>query len=359
MHRITKMSAAAALAAVALLATATAANAATVYPDGTGYVGKGEVQSAFGLNNSKIQSVIDKDVNAFTFRAVQPTIQLLSQDVSQAGTQAGSQVGTEYATQLATQYATMSVSQDLTCEFTNGSGTKTFHRDGLREGDRDGSREGSREGDRTGVRVGERDGVRTGSQSGSQSGSLAAGIDAKARKTGQWTGWNVSGWVGTPAYTTTGTPTWQQPSYAEDGWAFDTDYAFGDYAFDTDYAFDPEYTYNAWTEGDFEPVADVAWGEWDALPGENPDDCLRSQNADKITQISNVIDAVNLDSVSIISTVENPALTNVHVEDGDIEGGLITPGIVTPIDPVRTAGPVTANGAAKVFVTYLGVEKAL
>ena len=31
----------------------------------------------------------------------------------------------------------MSVSQDLTCDFTNGNGTKTFHRDGVREGDRD------------------------------------------------------------------------------------------------------------------------------------------------------------------------------------------------------------------------------
>ena len=54
--------------------------------------------------------------------------------------------------------------------------------------------------------------------------------------------------------------------------------------------------------GDFEPVTDVAWGEWDALPGENPDDCLRSQNADKITQISNVIDGDNLDTLSIVNT---------------------------------------------------------
>jgi len=26
----------------------------------------------------------------------------------------------------------------------------------------------------------------------------------------------------------------------------------------------------------------TTWGAWDELPGENPDDCLRSQNADKI-----------------------------------------------------------------------------
>ena len=111
--------------------------------------------------------------------------------------------------------------------------------------------------------------------------------------------------------------------------------------------------------GDFEPVTDVAWGEWDALPGENPDDCLRSQNADKITQISNVIDDDNLDTISILNTVENDVLTDVHVKDGDVLDGLITPGTVTPIDPVRTTGPVTANGTAKVFVTYNGIEKAL
>ena len=79
----TKMGASAAIAAVALIATATAANAATVSPNGTGFVGKGEVQSAFNMSNGKIQPIIDKDVNAFTFRAVQPTTQLLTQDVSQ------------------------------------------------------------------------------------------------------------------------------------------------------------------------------------------------------------------------------------------------------------------------------------
>jgi hypothetical protein len=359
MRRITKIAAASALAVTAIVGCSTAANAATVTPGGTGFVGKGEVQSAFNLSNGKIQPIIDNDLNAFAFRAVQPTVQLLSQDVSQAGTQAGSQVGTEYATQTATQYATMSVSQDLTCTYTNGNGTKTFHRDGVREGDREGDRTGSREGDRTGIRTGDRDGVRAGSQSGAQSGSLAAGIDAKARKTGQWTGWNIMGWKTTPAYSTTGVPVWQEPSYGENAWVFDTDYAFGDYAFDANYVFDPEYTYDAWTAGDFESIADVAWGDWDALPGENPDDCLRSVNADKITQISNVIDAGDLATVSIVRTVENDVLTNVHVVDGIVEDGLITPGAVTPIDPVRAAGPVTANGAAKVFVTYNGVEKAL
>ena len=57
MHRTTKIAtkigASAAIAAVALIATATAANAATLNSDGSGFVGKGEVQSAYGLNNSR------------------------------------------------------------------------------------------------------------------------------------------------------------------------------------------------------------------------------------------------------------------------------------------------------------------
>jgi len=351
MHRITKIAAVAttALAATALVATGTAANAATV-TNGTGFIGKGDVQSAFAMNNSALQKAVD--ANAFTFRAEQPTTQSLAQDVSQVGTQSGSQVGTEYATQTATQYATMSVSQDLTCTFTNGSGTKTFHRDGVREGDRTGDRIGNRDGSRQGSRTGERDGVRTGSQSGTQAGSLAADIDAKARKTGQWTGWDVKNWSADPAYKTTGAPVWQDPTYAEDAWAFDADYTFGDYAFDTGYTFAPEFGYADWTVADFEPMTDVEWGEWDAAPGENPDDCLRSQNADKITQIHNVIDADNLNTIEVTSTVENSDLTNIRVTGGTVTDGTITPGAVTPIDPVRVTSPVTPTGLSTVYATY-------
>ena len=64
--------------------------------------------------------------------------------------------------------------------------------------------------------------------------------------------------------------------------------SFGAYQFGADYQFDGDYSLRAWTTP-FEPVTGTEWGEWDALPGENPDDCLRSQNADHITQLSNVI----------------------------------------------------------------------
>ena len=62
------------------------------------------------------------------------------------------------------------------------------------------------------------------------------------------------------------------------------------------------------------------WGAWDALPGENPDDCLRSQNADQITQISNVITN---------GAVTNGAITAGAVTDGAVTDGVITDGAIT------------------------------
>ena len=354
MHRTTKIAAktaaTAALGAIALFATATGASAATV-TNGTGFIGKGEVQSAFTMNNSALQKAVD--ANAFTFRAEQPTTQSLSQAVTQAGTQDGSQAGTQDVTQHAIQSATQVVSQDLTCTFTNGNGTKVFHRDGVRDGSRDGSRNGSREGVRTGTRTGERDGTRTGTQAGTQSGSLAADIDAKARKTGQWTGWNVNGWKVAPTYTQVGGPQWNAPGYGD--WDFevvDAEYSFGAYTFgdanfgDAVYIFAPDYT--------FEPVTGAEWGEWDALPGENPDDCLRSQNADHITQISNVVTPGTITD----GDITDGDITDGATHDGDITDGAIHEGTVTPIDPVST-GTVTTSGLSKVFVTYNGTTKGL
>ena len=131
----------AAAAIAAPVALAGSASAATIDAAGRGFVGKGEVQSVFAMNNSALQKAVDND--EFKFTAKQPTAQPLSQSVAKTGTQVGTQSGTESAVQTGTQSGTRVVSQDLTCEFTNGNGTQTFHRDGVREGDRTGSREGS------------------------------------------------------------------------------------------------------------------------------------------------------------------------------------------------------------------------
>jgi hypothetical protein len=126
----------------------------------------------------------------------------------------------------------------------------------------------------------------------------------------------------------TGAPVWNTPAYSD--WDFGA-WSFGAYQFSGDYKFDGAYDFGAYT---FEPAADAEWGEWDAAPGENPDDCLRSQNADKITEISNVV-------------------TDGAVTDGAITDGAITDGAITEGDVsygATASGDVTANGTAKVFV---------
>jgi len=56
-------------AAVACLVVAGVAFASVTFdPDtGTGFVGKGDVQTAFGLNNPQIQAILNADPQAFTF----------------------------------------------------------------------------------------------------------------------------------------------------------------------------------------------------------------------------------------------------------------------------------------------------
>lgn len=312
-------------ASFAALAVPTAAMASvTIDATGKGFVGKGDVQSALGYNNAALQKAVD--AKSLVFTAVQPTSQALSQDVSQSGKQVGTQIGVQSGTQTGTQAGTLSMSQDLVCTFTNGSGTKTFHRDGVRDGERTGIREGSRIGTREGGRDGDRDGTRKGIQAGTQTGSLAYALDVEARKATQYTGFILKGWSGVPSYTATGAPVWNAPAFG--GWEFG-DWHFGDYTFG-DYQFAGDYT--------FEPVTGTEWGEWDALPGENPDDCLRSQNADKITQISNditagaVTDGVVTDGAIADGVVPDGAIADGEITEGDIAYGTITPGAVTSDD---------------------------
>src|SRR4051812_45828876 len=132
MHRTTKIAATfaapAALAAAALIATATAANASTaIDANGTGFIGKGDVQTALGMNNAAMQKAVD--AGSLVFTATQPYTQALRQDAVQLGSQTGTQVGRQSATQIGTQSATQAVSETLTCTYTNGSvkNPKIFH----------------------------------------------------------------------------------------------------------------------------------------------------------------------------------------------------------------------------------------
>ena len=336
------------LAAVAAIATplaaATVANASVnIDSNGTGFIGKGDVQTAFSWNNAKMQTNHTK----ITFSGEQATSQSLTQSVSQAGYRVGAQQGTQHATQTATQAATQVVGQDLTCEFTNGNGTVTFHRDGVRDGERTGTREGTREGERPATRLFERFGERTGTQAGTQTGSLASVLDVTDRKTGQYTGWNVKGFVGTPTYSEVGNPTFGGPTFGDyvfgdpqyRDWLFLGDFIFGDFTATSDYT--------------FEDGSGTEWGEWDAESGENPADCLRSQNADKITQISNVItpgaitDGVVTGGTTAIGGTTQGAIIGEYDVPQPIKHGAIT------------AGDVTNVGAIKVSATFNGITKAI
>jgi hypothetical protein len=62
--------------------------------DGTGFVGKGDVQTALGWNNQKLQSNATK----LAFTTVQSASQALYRSATQAGTQAGTQTGTQTGT---------------------------------------------------------------------------------------------------------------------------------------------------------------------------------------------------------------------------------------------------------------------
>jgi hypothetical protein len=102
-------------------------------------------------------------------------------------------------------------------------------------------------------------------------------------------------------------------------------------------------------------VSGTEWGEWDALPGENPDDCLRSQNADHITQLSNV---VTPGAVTDGATTNGDVVVSNDVVPGISLGEYVVNGGITLIDPVHT-GDVVNDGTAKVFATVGGLRKAL
>ena len=89
MHRTTKTAVKiAALTAIALVASATAANASvTIDSAGKGFVGKGNVQTALGMNNSALQKAVD--AKSLVFTAAQPTSSRSPRSLSQAGTQVG------------------------------------------------------------------------------------------------------------------------------------------------------------------------------------------------------------------------------------------------------------------------------
>ena len=156
---------------------------------GSGFVGKGDVQIALGLNNAQLQDAVKKNSLSFTYS--QPATEALSQ----VGTQAGAQSATE----------------TLTCTKTTVTPKKVIVL--KRAGTRDGSREGIRSGERAGIR----------------SGSLSSGVVYDARVKNQVTGFNLTGLKGAPTFAASGD--------VFGDWSFG-DYSFGVWSWD-DWTVDP------------------------------------------------------------------------------------------------------------------------
>ncbi|QIG40802.1 hypothetical protein G5T42_16070 [Microbacterium sp. 4R-513] len=330
MRRITKIAAGTVLAC-ALVGTAGAANAYTLTPNGTGFIGKGEVQTALGMNNAALQKAVD--ANALTFTSKQSVSQAVSQDATQAGTQAGVQSGLQAGVQSATQAGTQTVSWDLSCTIDNKN--KQFHREGTRDGVRAGTAVGSRTAERDAVRTADRDGVRTGTRSGVVSGVVDADIDAKARKTGQWTGWNIKGMTNQKT-TMSEVAVWNEPTTFGD-------WELGAWSQGGEWSAAGDWTFGDWSFGDYS-FGDVTWGGWQNEPGEAPGDCDRG-NAKAINIVETITYGATVNGVITPGTIAPGA-----VVAGDVaEAGDIVPGDVAYIDPVRNVGDMT-YGSITLFV---------
>ena len=177
----------AALATLAL--TIPAAHAAVTFDPatGTGFVGKGAVQSALGYNNAHLQ----KNASTLVFTSQRPAEQALSQSASQA----------------ASEFGTQTVTRTLSCVV--DTNRKTF----------------TNEGTRTGTRTGERSGSRTGSRTGTLAGNIADTVAFDARVKNQITGFNLTGFKSQATFVPTGAPTWGEPSFS--AWSF-TAWSWGD-----------------------------------------------------------------------------------------------------------------------------------
>jgi len=296
-----------------------------------GFVGKGDVQTALGFNNDKMQ----KNAKGLAFTYTQAATQAVSQSATQAGSQAGSQAGTQVATQAGTETASQAISETLSCEGVDG-GHHEFSRNGTRDGSRDGTRTGSRTGTRAGTRIGSRTGSRTGSRSGTLSGSVSYAIDYDTRVKNQIDGFFLTG-AHTSGFVGSGDPLWNAYNFGE--YTFGS-YTFGDYTFG-DYTFG-DYTFGAYTFGD------TTWGDWEAAPGEDPSMC--DGNNPWIASRSDVVTPGDVSGASVTDgVVTDGAVTDGAVTDGAITDGAITPGAIS-------YGDVTPSGAAHLYVNGVALN---
>ena len=168
------------------LLLAPAASAAVTFNEtnGTGFVGKGDVQVAFAWNNKQLQTNATGVSFSFT------------QDATQAVTQSASQTASQTTSQSFTYYVSCNTAE----------GKKTFYR----------------EGNRAGVTTATRDGARVGERAGTLSGAIRSALDGDPRQTkgqNQFTGFILKGFSATPVFTASGDPVYDEPTFGEWVWS--------------------------------------------------------------------------------------------------------------------------------------------
>jgi hypothetical protein len=323
-----------ALVAVLALAAPAAANASvTINPDGTGFVGKGDVQTVFGMNNSALQAAAP---NVKQFLTMQSASQPLSQTATQSATEHGSQTGSQSGSQVIEQTATQTTTEHLECKKTNGQVAQQ-NRTGTKTGTKVGSRTGSRTVGRDVSRDGTRTSTRFGSRTGSLNGDISAVMNADARKSAnQFTGFNLLGWK--PGFAPTFVPgttvmgSYDFPAYEFGPWAF------GEWSGDWHYGADQlpaNYTFGA-----------TVWGAWDTdNTNAEPDVCLNSSgnvnaNVDPTSLVHTYTDGPLVENaVQYLGTTVDPIVADSIVE-GRVDEDAIHEDAIVPTGPVAASGPI-------------------
>lgn len=337
MRRISKVALIAATTTALALGGASAAQAAvTIDSAGSGFVGKGDVQTALGLNNAQLQA----KAGSLKFTTSQDAIQAVTQGVTQSGTQSGTQAAVQYGVELGNQSAEQVMVQTLSCTKTTGNSVQQV-RTGTRAGDRTAERVGTAMGTREGVRTGTATGIREGTRAGDLSGKVAASVAYDARQRNQITGFTLSGFAaGDPKFAAEGDPAYGTPSLGEYSFG---DYAFGGYEFE-EYDFQPY----VWV-GDFNFGATTWAEEFESDPNANPDVCVEGNKNIVPGSVKSVItegDVTVSDDVTVLATLDGSIVPRDIVPGAIVDGGLsygaVTPGAVTPSGAIT----VFVNGAA-------------
>ena len=325
-----------AASALALAVAGPASASVAVDNGGYGFVGKGDVQSAFGWANKQLQD----NATGVKFTSTQATSQALKQSVTENGVQTGTQSGVQSGTQVGTQSGSQSAHWVVSC--TIDGNKKHFENDGTRDGSRVGSRSVSRDVTRTVSRDVSRNGSRTGSLSGVINGAINSTLNGDPRPgPNQFTGFNLKGFAKqTP---TTDSPQWNAAVMnddftSSDEWSGEWMPA-GDWSDDAAYTFTTDYTFG-----------DVVWTGWtkSADSDGQPSDCLRTDNPNGTV----ITDLVN--DVSYGAAMDG-AVTDGAITAGDTEGAPAVPGTVQYDGNVKPAGAVdygvTTYGPIKLSAT--------